>query len=114
GDVCKGFSFAKTGATAGTCAPIGEIGASCDGAAQISGCAEGLDCVSGKCADKPVSGPCSGAGDCKEGVAYCDGSSCQLAKRAGPPGAGGGECGSRTCDPSPAKCVAADALSHEP
>jgi hypothetical protein len=69
GSVCRGFNFTKAATTPGTCAALGEVGASCVASAQVTGCAEGLICGGGKCADKPVSGPCAQDDDCKEGVA---------------------------------------------
>lgn len=114
GDVCRGFSFAKTGATQGTCAPLGELGASCVAAAQVTGCGNGLVCTGGTCADKPVSGACAHDGDCKDGVAYCDGTRCHLLKIAGAACASATECASRFCDPSSARCVESSAACHEP
>jgi hypothetical protein len=114
GDVCKGFTFAKSGATAGTCAPAGDVGASCVAAAQVSGCADGLACVNGACAQKPVSGPCTSDDDCREGAAYCDGSSCQLLKADGAGCASNDECQSGSCDASTGKCVERATLCHEP
>ena len=114
GDLCKGFSFAKTGATAGTCAPAGEVGASCVATAQITGCGNGLACVNGTCAEKPVSGPCTQTGDCKEGFAYCDGAQCQALKSDGAACGSNEECASRNCDASSGQCVEVEALCHEP
>ncbi|MCA1828272.1 MAG: hypothetical protein LC689_15215 [Myxococcales bacterium] len=114
GDVCKGFTFAKTGATAGTCTPTGEVGAGCVASAQVTGCGEGLVCIGGKCAEKPAGGPCTGGADCKDGVAYCDGAQCHLLKEAGETCGSDIECASRRCDPATGKCVEVDALCHEP
>jgi hypothetical protein len=114
GSVCRGFSFAKSGATPGTCAAIGEIGANCVASAQITGCGEGLVCSGGQCADKPVSGPCAQPDDCKEGVAYCDGSQCHLLKTEGAICASSPECASRFCEPSAMKCAVKAGACHEP
>jgi len=111
---CKGFSFAKTGATAGTCAATGEIGAGCVASAQITGCANGLRCQAGVCADKPTSGPCTSNDDCKNGVAYCDGTNCQLLLAAGATCASSDQCDSSFCEPSSGKCVDNDPACHEP
>lgn len=114
GDLCRGFSFAKTGATPGTCAPLGEVGASCIAAAQVTGCGDGLVCTGGRCADKPVSGPCAQYGDCKDGVAYCDGTQCHLLKTPGATCASSTECASLFCEPSSGTCVESSAACHEP
>ena len=114
GTLCRGFSFVKTGATPGTCAPIGEIGASCVPSAQITGCGNGLRCVNGACADKPVSGPCAQPDDCKDGAAYCDGTQCQLLEANGAACASSPECQSGTCAPSSGLCVDGDPACHEP
>ncbi len=114
GDVCRGFTFAKTGATAGTCAATGEVGAACVASAQVTGCAEGLLCSGSACAEKPTSGPCTTTADCRDGVAYCDGSNCQLLQPAGATCATSDQCESRNCDPSTGKCVEIDVLCHEP
>jgi len=115
GDVCKGFTFAKAGSTPGTCTPIGEIGAGCVASAQVTGCGDGLVCTNGACADKPVSGPCTSTDDCKDKVAYCDGTQCQPFKQAGAACASDAECASRTCDATAGKCgEEMDALCHEP
>ena len=114
GGVCRGFNFAKTGVTPGTCAPLGEVGAGCVAAAQVTGCGDGLDCKGGTCADKPVSGPCAQDGDCKDGVAYCDGAQCHLLKDAGATCASATECKSRFCEPGSGKCVESSAACHEP
>ena len=113
GDVCKGFTFAKAGATAGTCAPTGEVGASCVATAQVSGCGNGLVCKNGGCVEKPVSGPCTVSEECKDGVAYCDGSQCQLLKGEGAACGSSVECQSHDCDDS-GKCVELESLCHEP
>ncbi|MGZ6144169.1 MAG: hypothetical protein ACXWLM_12580, partial [Myxococcales bacterium] len=114
GDVCKGFSFAKAGATPGVCVPTGEAGAACVANAQVTGCADGLFCNAGTCAEKPTSGACTSTGDCKDGVAYCDGSQCRLLKAEGAACAVSEECASRNCDPSAGQCVEVDVLCHEP
>jgi hypothetical protein len=114
GSVCRGFTFAKGGATPGTCAAIGEIGASCAASAQVTGCGEGLVCSGGQCADKPVSGPCAQPDDCKEGVAYCDGAQCRLLKTESATCASSLECASRFCEPSLMKCVVKAGACHEP
>jgi hypothetical protein len=114
GLLCKGFSFAKSGTMAGTCAPIGQIGAQCVASAQVTGCAEGLDCNAATCADKPQSGACSPAGDCKDGIAYCDGTQCRLLKASGVACAASPECASRFCDPSSGQCRDNDPACHEP
>ena len=114
GSLCKGFTFAKAGAMAGVCAAPGEVGAACVASAQVTGCGEGLVCAAGKCAEKPVSGPCAQEGDCMDGVAYCDGTQCHLVKAAGAACASSPECASRFCEPSSAKCVQSDAACHEP
>lgn len=114
GDVCRGFTFAKTGATPGICAPTGEVGSSCIESAQVTGCGNGLVCKGGACAEKPTSGPCSAVDDCKDGVAFCDGMQCQLLKAAGAACATGAECASHDCDASSGKCVDASTLCHEP
>lgn len=114
GNVCKGFSFAKSGVTAGTCTPLGDVGAACVASAQVTGCGDGLVCAAGKCAEKPVSGTCAQEGDCKDGVAYCDGSQCRLLKTGGADCASSPECASRFCEPSSGMCVENDAACHEP
>jgi hypothetical protein len=114
GSVCKGFTFAKTGATAGTCTALGELGAGCVASAEITGCGGGLACVGGKCADKPVSGPCAQPDDCKDGVAFCDGTACQLLKTEGATCASSPECASHFCEPSSGTCVDSDPSCHEP
>ena len=114
GEVCKGFTFAKTGATPGACAPLGEVGAGCVAAAQITGCGAGLTCAGGACVEKPVSGPCAQPDDCKEGVAYCDGAQCHLLKSAGAACAASTECASRFCEPASGRCVESSGACHEP
>ena len=114
GLVCKGFRFAKTGATPGTCVTLGQIGAACVASAQVTGCAEGLSCNGGFCADKPTSGACAAPEDCKDGVAYCDGSQCKPLKGVGDACATSEECESRSCDPSAGKCASSDPSCHEP
>jgi hypothetical protein len=114
GNVCKGYTFAKSGVTPGACAALGDLGASCIAAAQITGCAGGLVCTAGACADKPVSGPCAQPEDCKEGFAYCDGSQCHLLKAEGTACASSPECASGFCDPGTGKCVEQSAACHEP
>jgi hypothetical protein len=114
GSVCRGFSFSKTSVTPGTCAATGELGASCVATAQITGCAEGLVCSGATCADKPVTGPCAQADDCKDGVAYCDGSQCHPLKADGVACAASSECASSFCDPGAGKCAEQSAACHEP
>ena len=114
GQVCKGFSFAKTGATPGTCAPTGQIGAGCVVSAQVTGCANGLRCQSGVCADKPTAGPCTSNDDCKDGVAFCNGTQCQPLGADGATCASSDRCASRFCEPSSGKCVENDPACHEP
>ena len=114
GSVCKGFNFAKAGATPGTCAQLGEVGASCLASAQVTGCGDGLVCSGGACAHKPVSGPCTQNGDCKDGVAYCDGALCHLLKSAGAACATSTECATHFCDSSSGKCLESSAACHEP
>ena len=114
GQICKGFKFAKTGATPGICAPLGEVGASCVALAQVTGCGDGLVCAGSICKDKPVSGPCAQDGDCKNGVAFCDGTQCNLLKSAGVACAGSTECASRFCEPSTGKCADSNGACHEP
>jgi hypothetical protein len=70
--------------------------------------------VNGACAQKPVSGPCTSDDDCREGAAYCDGSSCQLLKADGAGCASNDECQSGSCDASTGKCVERATLCHEP
>jgi hypothetical protein len=114
GSVCKGFSFSKASVTPGTCAAAGELSASCVANAQVTGCTDGLVCSGGACADKPVNGPCTQPGDCKNGVAYCDGSQCHLLKAEGAACAASSECAARFCDPGTGKCVEQSAACHEP
>src|SRR5207248_2957189 len=114
GSVCRGFNFTKTAITKGTCTALGDVGAGCVASAQVTGCAEGLLCSGGKCVEKPVSGPCAQDGDCKEGVAYCDGAACRLLKGAGQACAASTECESRFCDPDSGKCVETSTACHEP
>jgi hypothetical protein len=112
GNVCKGFTFTKEATTTGQCAALGDVGAGCVNAG-VTGCANGLVCVSGKCAEKPVSGPCTQDDDCKDGVAYCDGANCQLLKDDGAACAASSECDSHFCDPDQAKCVDHSPACHE-
>jgi hypothetical protein len=114
GTLCQGFTFSKTGSTAGSCTPLGEVGAACTGAAQITGCAGGLVCAGESCAEKPVSGPCGGEADCREGAAWCDGAQCQALKQEGAPCGSEKECESRFCDPASGKCASNDPACHEP
>jgi hypothetical protein len=114
GQVCKGFRFAKTGATPGACAPTGEMGSGCVASAQITGCAGGLRCQAAVCADKPSSGACTTNADCKDGVAFCNGTHCQLLGAAGAACASSDQCASRFCEPSSGKCVENDPACHEP
>lgn len=114
GSVCKGFAFTKTASTKGTCTALGDVGAACAATADVTGCAEGLVCTNGKCAEKPVSGSCAQDDDCKEGVAYCDGAACQLLKDAGAACADAKECESHFCDPGTAQCVDTSSACHEP
>jgi hypothetical protein len=114
GSVCKGFSSTKTATTPGTCTALGDVGAACVASAQVTGCADGLLCASGKCAEKPVSGPCTQDDDCKEGFAYCDGAACQLLKNDGVACVASNECDSHFCDPDQAKCVDNSPACHEP
>ncbi len=113
-NLCRGFNFSKTGATAGTCAAIGELGASCVGGAQVTGCGGGLVCTGGTCANKPVSGPCVQPDDCKDGVAFCDGSQCQLLEDDGATCTASGQCQSSFCDPALGKCAEFSGACHEP
>jgi hypothetical protein len=114
GMVCRGFSYAKAGATAGVCAAAGEPGASCVASAQVSGCAEGLSCVGGTCAEKSVSGPCAQDDECRDGVAYCDGANCRLLLANGAACAASSQCEERFCEPVSMKCEASDPSCHEP
>jgi hypothetical protein len=114
GGVCKGFSFSKASVTPGTCTAMGELGASCVASAQVTGCAGGLACSGGSCADKPVTGHCAQADGCKDGVAYCDGSQCHPLKTAGVACAASPECASSFCDSSTGQCAEPSAACHEP
>lgn len=114
GSVCKGFVPPKSGASSGTCATTGEIGADCVASAQVTGCGDGLDCVNGKCADKPVSGPCAQPDDCKDGVAWCDGAQCRLLEAAGAACTGASQCASHFCDGTTGQCAEPAGSCHEP
>jgi hypothetical protein len=111
GLVCKGFTAAKGGPAPGTCSPPSDAGGSCT-AADITGCAAGLDCVAGKCAPPPASGPCPG-GECLEGTAFCDAAGqCQKLKADGAACAEAKECRSRFCNGG--KCEVPAGACHEP
>lgn len=115
GQVCKGFTFAKTGATAGACAALGQVGAGCAVSAQITGCADGLVCNGGVCQEKPVSGSCTSTASCKDGVAFCNaGNQCQLLLADGGTCQSSDQCQSSFCDPSSGKCIENDPACHEP
>jgi hypothetical protein len=113
GLVCRGFIFRKAGSTPGTCAPPGEAGATCVAGADVSGCAGGLLCAAGTCADKPVSGPCTVNEDCKDGVAYCDGSACRLLLAEGASCTDSTQCAEGFCDPASSSCGSSDPTCHE-
>jgi hypothetical protein len=114
GLVCRGFSFAKTGSIPGVCAPAGEPGATCVANAQLTGCAEGLVCAGGSCADKTVNGPCAQDADCRDGVAYCDGTQCRLLLPEGASCTASSQCQERFCDPGSRTCQTSDPSCHEP
>lgn len=115
GLLCAGFVQRKGSPAPGTCLPPAEVGSSCNGAADVNGCATGLNCVSGRCAMPPTSGPCVN-GACLRGEAFCDAAGkCQALKAAGAACADGSECRSNycpqpagTCDDSP------EVACHEP
>ena len=104
---------AKAGPTPGTCSAPGDVGAPCSVDAGITGCADGLDCVSGKCALPPSSGPCVD-GECLDGAAFCDSAGqCQ------PIGANDASCTtSKQCQSgfcnAAGKCAQLAGACHEP
>jgi hypothetical protein len=115
GYVCKGFTFAKTDATAGTCALLGQVNAGCVASAAINGCADGLVCSGGTCQEKPTSGHCVSTDDCKDGVAYCDqNGQCQLLIATGGACQSSDQCATGLCDPSSGSCIDSDPACHEP
>jgi hypothetical protein len=115
GYLCKGFSSSKSSTTAGSCALMGQVGAVCDAAAQVTGCTDGLVCKGAACALKPVDGACTSNDDCKEGVAFCNASSqCQPLIAEGQACASSDQCATSFCDPSAGQCVDNDPACHEP
>jgi len=113
GLVCMGFTGGKGVPVTGTCSAPSDVGGACTTGAGITGCAQGLDCVNGKCALPPSTGPCVD-GECLDGTAYCDSAGqCQSLKPDGAACADGKECQSRSCD-SAGKCGPAAGACHEP
>jgi hypothetical protein len=115
GLVCKGYTPAKTGPTPGTCTPAGDEGATCFTAASITGCAGGLVCGGGRCALKPISGPCSVRDDCRPHAAFCSAAGqCQALKAAGEACVEAYECESSYCPAASGKCEEMAGACHEP
>lgn len=98
GLVCPGDS--SDGGTS-TCQPAATVGGSClmENTSGASGCTFPLQCIDGKCAPPPASGPCINR-TCQADVAYCDfsTSSCQPLRADGAPCTDFYQCLHQLCD----------------
>lgn len=80
----------------GRCLPFAEAGELC---AARSSCRPGLNCLAGRCADRPMAAigePCTGGGDCAQG--FCQDGVCAAFKERGAPCRLPFECRGRVCE----------------
>ena len=123
GLLCAGFSLKPP--HPGVCSAPGDVGAACTASADVSGCAEGLNCKGGLCALPPNPGQSCFSCVCADG-AYCDAdpaaASCDPAAKCKAVLADGqtctrsDQCAGRNCDSNTGTCLTPAGIHacHEP